>query len=318
MRRRNLVGVLAAAPASAGAQPAWPARPVRIIVPFGLGGAADVAARFVAEPLSAALGVPVVVENRPGAGGTIGTELAAKAPPDGYTLVALGNTAMVNETLQPQRGFVLLRDLTGVAPINVANNVLVVHPSVPAEDLATFLALLRREPGRWNYAHSGPGTPYHMAGEMLKAMAGIDMVAVAFRGSNEARTAVLSGQVPIMFDGIPTMKPQIEAGRVRGLATTAGQRDPALPTLPAVAEAVPGFAYPIWIGLMMPAATPMPIVARLHAEVSRIVGGDAGQAAMRRMGAAPLVMSLSEYRAYLERDLAESTALVRRANIKAE
>jgi len=318
MRRRSLVGVLAAAPASAGAQPAWPARPVRIIVPFGLGGAADVAARFVAEPLSAALGLPVVVENRPGAGGTIGTELAAKAPPDGYTLVALGNTAMVNETLQPQRGFVLLRDLTGVAPINVANNVLVVHPSVPAEDLATFLALLRREPGRWNYAHSGPGTPYHMAGEMLKAMAGIDMVAVAFRGSNEARTAVLSGQVPIMFDGIPTMKPQIEAGRVRGLATTAGQRDPALPTLPAVAEAVPGFAYPIWIGLMMPAATPMPIVARLHAEVSRIVGGDAGQAAMRRMGAAPLVMSLSEYRAYLERDLAESTALVRRANIKAE
>jgi tripartite-type tricarboxylate transporter receptor subunit TctC len=318
MRRRSLVGVLAATPALAGAQPAWPARPVRIIVPFGLGGAADVAARFVAEPLSAALGVPVVVENRPGAGGTIATELAAKAPPDGYTLVALGNTAMVNETLQPQRGFVLLRDLTGVAPINVANNVLVVHPSVPAEDLATFLALLRREPGRWNYAHSGPGTPYHMAGEMLKAMAGIDMVAVAFRGSNEARTAVLSGQVPIMFDGIPTMKPQIEAGRVRGLATTAGQRDPALSTLPAVAEAVPGFAYPIWIGLMMPAATPMPIVARLHAEVSRIVGGDAGQAAMRRMGASPLVMSLSEYRAYLERDLAESTALVRRANIKAE
>jgi len=318
MRRRGLIAALTAAPAVARAQPAWPGRPLRIVVPFGLGGAADVAARFVAEPLSAALGVPVVVENRPGAGGTIGTDLVAKAPPDGTTLVALGNTAMVNETLQPQRGFVLLRDLAAVAPINVANNVLVVHPTVPATDLAGFLALLRSEPGRWNYAHSGPGTPYHMAGEMLKTMAGVDMVAVAFRGSNEARTAVIGGQVPIMFDGIPTMKPQIEAGRVRGLATTSLRRDPALPSLPAVAEAVPGFAYPIWIGLMMPAATPAPILERLHAEVSRIVGSEAGQAAMRRMGAEPLVMSLPEYRAYLEQDLAQSTALVRRANIKAD
>jgi len=318
MRRRLLLTAALAAPTAARAQTAWPSRPIRIIVPFGLGGAADVAARFVAEPLSGALGVPVIVENRPGAGGSIGTDQAAKAASDGYTLVALGNTALVNETLQPQRGYVLLRDLTAVAPINTANNVLVVHPSVPAPDLAGFVELLRREPGRWNYAHSGPGTPYHMAGEMLKAMAGVDMVAVAFRGSNEARTAVIAGQVPIMFDGIPTMKPQIEAGRVRGLATTALQRDPALPALPALAEAVPGFAYPIWIGLMMPAGTPPEIVARLHAEIGRIVGGEAGQVAMRRMGAEPLVMSLPEYRAFLQADLEQSTVLVRRANIKAD
>jgi tripartite-type tricarboxylate transporter receptor subunit TctC len=262
--------------------------------------------------------VPVVIENRPGAGGTIGTDVAAKSAPDGHTLVALGNTVMVNETLQPRRGFVLMRDLTAVAPINTANNVLVVHPSVPAESLAEFLALIRREPGRWNYAHSGPGTPYHMAGEMLKQMAGLDMVAVGFRGSNEARTAVIGGQVPIMFDAIPTMREQIAAGRVRALGTTALTRDPALPEVPAVAEQVPGFEYPIWIGLMMPSGTPRPIVERLHAEISRIMASAAAQAAMRRMGAEPLVMSLAEYDAFLQRDLEQSTELVRRANIKAE
>lgn len=321
-RRAMLLGVPAAAAAltapALAQSPPWPSRPVRIIVPFGLGGAADVAARWVAEPLSQALGVPVVIENRPGAGGTIGTDLAAKAPPDGYTLVALGNTAAVNETLQPQRGYVLMRDLTVVAPINIANNVLVVHPSVPAQDLAGFLALLKREPGRWNYAHSGPGTPYHLAGEMLKTMAGVDMVAVGFRGSNEARTAVVSGQVPIMFDGVPTMIPQIREGRVRGIATTALRRDPALPDLPAVAEAVPGFQYPIWIGLMTAAATPRPIVERLHAEITRIMTSEAGQQAMRRMGAEPMVMTLGEFDAYLRNDVTTLAELVRRANLRAE
>lgn len=320
--RRGLLaaGSLLALPSlAARAQPAaWPSRPIRIIVPFGLGGAADVAARYVAEPLSQALGVPVVIENRPGAGGTIGTDLAAKAPPDGHTLVALGNTAAVNETLQPQRGYVLMRDLTVVAPINIANNVLVVHPSVPAANLGEFLALLRREPGRWNYAHSGPGTPYHLAGEMLKTMAGVDMVAVSFRGSNEARTAVISGQVPIMFDGIPTMIPQIQAGRVRGIATTALTRDRALPELPAVAEAVPGFQYPIWIGLMTAAATPRPVVERLHAEITRIMSSEAGTAAMRRMGAEPMVMTLAEFDAYLRNDVTTLADLVRRANLRVE
>jgi tripartite-type tricarboxylate transporter receptor subunit TctC len=320
--RRGLLaaGSLLALPSlAARAQPAgWPSRPIRIIVPFGLGGAADVAARYVAEPLSQALGVPVVIENRPGAGGTIGTDLAAKAAPDGHTLVALGNTAAVNETLQPQRGYVLMRDLTVVAPINIANNVLVVHPSVPAANLGEFLALLRREPGRWNYAHSGPGTPYHLAGEMLKTMAGVDMVAVSFRGSNEARTAVISGQVPIMFDGIPTMIPQIQAGRVRGIATTALTRDRALPELPAVAEAVPGFQYPIWIGLMTAAATPRPIVERLHAEITRIMSSEAGTSAMRRMGAEPMVMTLAEFDAYLRNDVTTLADLVRRANLRAE
>lgn len=319
-RRRGLLAGLglglAAMPVRA--QPSWPSRPIRIIVPFGLGGAADVAARFVAEPLSAALGVPVVIENRPGAGGTIGTDLAAKAPPDGTTLVALGNTAAANETLQPNRGYVLMRDLTAVAPVNIANNVLAVHPSVPARSLAEFLALLRREPDRWNYAHSGPGTPYHLAGEMLKAMAGVGMVAVSFRGSNEARTALIGGQVPVTFDGIPSMAPQIAAGRVRGLATTGAGRDPFLPDLPAVAELVPGFEYPIWIGLMAPSATPRPIVERLHAETTRIMASPEGRQAMARMGAHPMLMTLAEYDAYLRRDVETLARLVRDAGIRAD
>ncbi len=316
--RRLLLGSVLGAPALVHAQPAWPSRPLRLVVPFGLGGAADVAARFVAEPLSAALGVPVVVENKPGAGGSIGTDLVAKAGADGHTLVVLGNTAAANETLQPQRGYVLLRDLTAVAPINIANNVLALHPSVPATTLPEFIALLKREPGKWNYAHSGPGTPYHLAGEMLKAMAGVDMVAVSFRGSNEARTALIAGQVPIMFDGIPSMAPQISGGRVRGLATTGSRRDAFLPDLPTVAETVPGFEYPIWIGLMMPAATPRPIVERLHAEVTRVMDSAAGRETMRRMGASPMVMTLAEYDAYLRRDVETLGKLVRDAGIKAE
>ncbi len=316
--RRPLLAALLAAPAVHAQQAPWPSRPIRIVVPFGLGGAADVAARFVAEPLSQALGVPVIIDNKPGAGGRIGTDQAAKAAPDGYTLVALGNTAAANETLQPQRGYVLLRDLTGVAPINIANNVLALHPSVPATTLPEFIALLKREPGKWNYAHSGPGTPYHLAGEMLKHMAGLDMVAVSFRGSNEARTALISGQVPIMFDGIPSMAPQIAAGRVRGLATTGARRDSFLPDLPTVADTVPGFEYPIWIGLMMPAATPRPIVQRLHDVVTAAMASDAGRSAMRRMGAESMVMTLAEYDALLARDVETLGKLVREAGITAE
>jgi tripartite-type tricarboxylate transporter receptor subunit TctC len=300
------------------AQTAYPSKPIRIIVPTAPGGGYDVIGRLVAERLGQELGQSIVVENRTGAGGSIGTNMVAKSPGDGYTLVALGNTAAVNETLQPGRGFVLMRDLTPVAPINIADNVLAVHPSVPANSLPEFLELLRREPGKWNYAHSGPGTPYHLAGEMLKAMAKVDMVAVSFRGSNEARTAVISGQVPIMFDGIPSMAPHINGGSVRGLATTGRQRDPMLPNLPTVAEIVPGFEYPIWIGLMMPATTPRPIVERMHGEITKIMQSEAGRMGMQRMGARSMVMTLAEYEAYLRNDVDTLGKLVRDAGIKAE
>jgi len=323
MRRRAFVGCATLAQpwlrsGSVRAQAAWPSRPLRIVVPFGAGGASDVAVRYLTEPLSAALGVPVVVENRTGAGGSIGTAEAIRAAPDGHTLVSLGNTTAANEHLQPGRGFVLMRDLTAVAPVNVANNVLAVHPSVPAQDLPELLAVLKREPGRWNYAHSGIGTPYHLAAEMLKAMGGVDAVAISFRGSNEARVAVISGQVPIMFDSVPTMAPQIASGQVRGLATTGAERDPMLPDLPTVAETLPGFSYPIWIGLMAPAATPRPVVERLHAEITAIMSAPAAREAMRRMGAASLVMTLPEYDAFLRREVTSMGELIRRAGVRPE
>ena len=211
---------------SAAAQ-AWPTRPVRIIVPFGLGGSADVAARFLAGPLQQAFGQPFVVENRPGAGGTIGADAVAKAAPDGYTLLLMSNTHTANETLLPNRPYNLMRDLTPVAFINVAHHVLAVHPSLPATTLQELIAYAKANPGKVDYASSGPGTPYHVAGEVSRAMAGIEVTHIPFRGSNEARTALIAGQVPMMFDAIPTMAPQVQSGSVVPIAvvpTAASER----------------------------------------------------------------------------------------------
>jgi tripartite-type tricarboxylate transporter receptor subunit TctC len=213
-RRAFLAATSAAAAAMAAARPAaaqsWPAaaRPIRVLVPFGLGGSADVAARFLAEPLSVALGVPVVVENRPGGGAVIGTDIVAKAPPDGHTLLMMSNTHTANETLLPNRPYVLLRDLVPVAAVNVAYHVLAVHPSLPAATLPELIAHARAHPGRLDYASSGPGTPYHIAGEVFCAMAGIRMNHVPFRGSNEARTALIAARL------------NAEVNRILGLAET--------------------------------------------------------------------------------------------------
>ncbi|MBY0337096.1 MAG: tripartite tricarboxylate transporter substrate binding protein [Acetobacteraceae bacterium] len=316
-----LAAPLLAAPALPGAgraQGAWaPQRPVRIIVPFGLGGSADVAARFLAEPLSQALGQPIVVENRPGAGATIGTDQVAKAPADGHTLLLMSNTHTANETLLPSRPYVLMRDLAPVAAINVAYHALVVHPSLAARTVPELIALLRANPGRFDYASSGPGTPYHIAGEVFRAMAGVEVQHVPFRGSNEARTAVISGQVPIMFDAIPTMREQIVAGRVRGLATTGPQRNPLLPELPAVAEALPGYEASIWLGLMAPTGTPRPVVDRLNAEVNRVLERAETRERQAAAGAQPMPMTVEAFDAYLRRDIERQREWITMARITA-
>ncbi|RYJ03590.1 MAG: tripartite tricarboxylate transporter substrate binding protein, partial [Acetobacteraceae bacterium] len=275
MRRRTLAATIAAlgAPLRASAQSGtpWPGRPVRIVVPFGLGGSADVAARFLADPLTQALGQPVVIENRPGAGAVIGTDLVAKAPPDGLTLLLMSNTHTANETLLPHRPYALLRDLVPVAAINIAFHVLAVHPSLGVRSVAELIAKAKAAPGTLDYASSGPGTPYHIASEVFAALAGIKLNHIPFRGSNEARTALIAGQVPIMFDAIPTMREQITGGRLIGLGTTGPRRSPLLPEVPTVAESLPGFEASIWLGLMAPAGTPPAIIERLHAEVDRIL-----------------------------------------------
>jgi tripartite-type tricarboxylate transporter receptor subunit TctC len=316
MTRRSLLAAAAALPAAPALSQACPTRAVRIIVPFGLGGSADIAARFLAEPLAQAFGQPVVVENRPGGGGTIGADAVAKAPPDGHTLLLMSNTHTANETLLPNRPYVLMRDLAPVAFINIAHHVLVVHPSVPAQTLPEFIAWARANPGRVDYASSGPGTPYHIAAEVFRAQAGIEITHIPFRGSNEARTAIIAGQVQMMFDAIPTMAEQARAGRVRALGTSGPRRSPLLPDVPAIAEELPGYEASIWLGLMAPAGTPPAVIERLNAEVNRIMSLPATQEAQLRMGALTDPMSVAAFADFLRQDIARQAEAIRLARIQ--
>src|SRR5215208_5879798 len=250
----------------------YPARTVKIIVPFGAGGPADVYARFVGQHLSEALKQPFVIEDRPGAGAIIGTDEAAKAAPDGYTLLMMSNTHTTNETLIAKKPYQLMRDFVPVAPVNYSDLVMVIHPDLPANTLAEFIALAKSKPGALNYASSGPGTPYHMAGELFKHMAGVDIVHVPYKGSSGARTDILGGQVQMMFDAITTMAPNVRAGKLKALATSGKSRSGVLPEAPTISEAgVPGYEAVIWLGIMAPAGTPRAIVERLNAEITRAV-----------------------------------------------
>jgi tripartite-type tricarboxylate transporter receptor subunit TctC len=316
-RRTGLaLGAAALAGARGAAAQGWPSRPIRIVVPFGLGGSADVAARFLQEPLSQALGQPVVVENRPGAGGTIGADAVVKST-DGHTLLMMSNTHTTNETLLPNRPYVLMRDLAPVAFINVAHHVLAVHPSVPATTLQALIAHAKANPGKIDYASSGPGTPYHFAGEVFRAMAGIEITHIPFRGSNEARTALIAGQVPMMFDAIPTMASQAQAGRVRALATTGPARSPLLPDVPAVAEVLPGYEASLWLGVMAPVAMPLDLRRRLNAEFNRVMGLEATRAQQLRLGAQVNPMSIEAFDAFLRADIARQAEGIRLAGIRA-
>src|SRR6202522_262126 len=250
----------------------YPDHAVRIIVPFGAGGPADVAARVLGHALQENFKQPFVIENRPGAGSVIGTQEAAKSVPDGYTLLLMSNAQTANESLVPQRKYDLMRDLAPIAPLNVADLVMVVHPSVPATTLKEFIALAKSKPGKLNYASSGQGTPYHMAGELFKAMAGIDVVHVPYRNSGEARSGVIGGQVQMMIDSVTTMAPNVAAGQVRALATTGKARSSVLPEVPTADEAgVPGYEATIWLGLMAPAGTPKPVIDKLNAAVNAAI-----------------------------------------------
>ena len=229
--------------AGAGAED-YPNRPVKIIVPFGAGGPADLYARVLAQHLSDTLKQSFIVEDRPGAGSVIGTDAVAKSPPDGYTLLAMSNTHTTNESLLPNKPFQLMRDFVPVTPINSSDLVMVVHPSVPANNLQEFIALAKAKPGELNYASSGPGTPYHMAGELFKAMSGTDIVHVPHKGSGEARNSVLGGHVQMMFDAVPTMAENIKSGQVRALGVSGTKRSAVLPEVPTIAEAgVPGYEF---------------------------------------------------------------------------
>ncbi|MFN3656425.1 MAG: tripartite tricarboxylate transporter substrate binding protein [Pseudolabrys sp.] len=279
----------------------YPSRTVKIIVPFGPGGPADVFARAVAAELQKSMKQTFVMENRPGAGTTIGTDAVAKAAPDGYTLLVLSGTQTVNETLYGKKAYKLLRDLVPVAPMVDTDLVMVVHPSVPAKNLAELVALAKAKPGTLNYGSSGIGSNYHMAGELLKTLTGVDIVHVPYKGSTGARNDILSGQVQILFDSVPTMTATIKAGMVRPIGTTGLKRDPQLPDVPTLDEAgAKGFQHTLWLGIMAPAGTPQPIVDRLHGEITKAVNQPAFKEALAKQGAIPLSMSQGQFKAFVE------------------
>ena len=296
----------------------YPARQVRMIVPFGAGGPADVYARIIAQHLSEQLKQTFIVENRPGAGSIIGTDAVAKSPPDGYTLLVMSNTHTTNESLVASKPFQLMRDFVPVAPLNYSDLIMVVHPSVAAKDLKEFIALARKDPGKLNYASSGVGTPYHMAGELFKSMSETDIVHVPHKASGEARNAVIGGHVQMMFDAITTMAPNVAAGQVRALGTTGTKRSELTPDVPTVAEAgVPAYEATIWLGVMAPAGTPQPIVDKLNAEIAKVINRADVKENWAKQGAVPLVMSPAEFDKYLRADIEKWARVVQKSGIKA-
>jgi len=321
LQRRALLGLAALASlaslSTAAQAQSYPNRPVKIVVPFAAGGPADNYARFVAQRLGEELKQSFVIDNKPGAGSIIGTDLVAKAPADGYTLLMMSNTHTVNESLIPSKPFALMKDFVGIAPINYSSLLLVVHPSVPAKNVAELIALAKARPGKINYASSGNGTPYHMAGELFKYMAGIDMTHVPYKGSSGARTDIVGGQVEVMFDAETTMAVMSREGKVRALASTGLTRSANLPDMPTVSESgVPKFEATIWLGLMAPKGPPAEIVNRLNAEVRKIVGNPEVRAAWAKQGAVPMSMGVAEFDQYLQADIAKWANIVKVSGAK--
>jgi tripartite-type tricarboxylate transporter receptor subunit TctC len=295
----------------------YPARNVKIIVPFGAGGPADVYARFLGQHLSESLKRSFIIENRPGAGALIGTDEVAKATPDGYTLLMMSNTHTTNETLIPNRNYQLMRDFVPVAPVNYSDLVMVINPGVPAKNLKEFVALAKAKPGAHNYASSGPGTPYHMAGELFKSMSGTDIVHVPHRASGEARTSVMGGHTQMMLDAISTMAPTVKDGQVRALGVTGKKRSSILPDVPTIDEAgVPGYEATIWLGIMAPKGTPQPIVDRLNTEINKVLNRPDVKEAWAKQGVEPLMMTPAEFDKYVRGDIEKWAKVIKDAGIK--
>lgn len=294
----------------------YPSRPVKIIVPFGAGGPTDVYTRAIGEELRKSMHQPFVMDNRPGAGTTIGTDFVAKSPPDGYTLLMVSGTQAVNETLYAHKQYQLMRDLVPVAPLIDTDLVLVVHPSVPAKTLGELLALARSKPGTINYGSSGPGSNYHMAGELLKNLAGVDIVHVPYKGSTGARNDILSGQIQMLFDSVPTMAPMIKAGLVRPLGTTGKTRSAILPDVPTIAEAgVAGFNATLWVGFMAPAGTPQPIIDKLNQAITKITSRPDTKEAWEKTGATPITMTQTDFKVFMDGQVAKWANVIKANNI---
>lgn len=297
----------------------YPSKAVRIVVPFGPGGPADIYARMIGQHLSEALGQSFIVENKPGAGAVIGTKEAAAAAADGYTLLMMSNAHTANETLLPNRGYALLTSFVPISPVNASDLVIVVHPAVEAKTVKDLIDLAKAKPDGMTYASSGTGTPYHLAVENFKAHTGTKIVHLPHRNSGDARNSVLGGHAQLMIDAVTTTAPSINAGQVRALAVTGQRRSAILPDVPTAAEAgLIGYEATIWLGLMAPAGTPPTVIDRLNAEIQKIQKRQDINELWGKQGAAPLVMTSAEFARYISTDIEKWKKVIDFANIKAQ
>ena len=316
---RALAGAALACTAALASAQDYPVKPVRVIVPFAPGGSADVFGRFLAQKLQESLGQTFVVENRPGAGAVIGTDAVAKSAPDGYTLLVMSNTHTVNESLLTNKPYQLMRDFVAVAPINFSDLVLVARAALPVNSVGELIRAAKAKPDGMSYASSGPGTPYHMAGELFKTMAGMQIIHVPYKGSAGARTDVLGGQVDMMFDAIPTMAEHAKGGKVKALATTGKTRSPILPDVPTVSESgVPGYEATIWLGLVAPKGTPSAIVNKLNAEIGKISSNAEVRRNWAAQGTTSMTMGVDEFSKYMVEDIAKWAQVVKLSGAKVD
>jgi tripartite-type tricarboxylate transporter receptor subunit TctC len=297
----------------------YPSKPVRIIAPAPAGGNADAVARTIAERLSAALGQPFVVENKPGAAGNIGTELAASAPADGYTLVEIITANTINATLYPNLSFDLSRDFVPVGLAATLPLILVVHPSVPVNSVAELIAYAKKHPGKLNYASAGSGTGGHVAAELFKSMAGLDVQHVPYKGATPAVTDLIGGRVDFFFDGMPSALPHVQAGRLKVLAITTRTRSATIPNVPTVAQAgLPGFEVSLWLGFMAPAGTPADIVNRLNKEINEAVASAPVRERFARLGLEALTATPQEFGALIRSETAKWAEMIRKSGARVD
>ncbi len=303
--------------ASTGSGQAYPARVVRIVVAFPPGGAVDALARTLAQKMTEAWGQSVIVENRPGAGGTIGTDTVAKAPADGYTLTAGAvSTHAINAGLYKKLPYDPVKDFAPVALIAAVPNLLVVNPSLPVKSTKELIAMARQKPGALSYASAGAGTTLHLSGELFKSMAKVDIVHVPYKGSAPAVTDVIGGQVPMMFDSITSSLPYVKAGRLRALGITSSKRSATFPEVPTIAEsALPGYEMNPWFGLFAPAGTPAPIVVKVNAEVVRILALPDVKERLAAIGAEPMGGTPAQFAALVKADVAKWAKIIQEAKI---
>jgi tripartite-type tricarboxylate transporter receptor subunit TctC len=304
-------------PRTAWAQ-AYPSRPVRVIVPFTPGGAADLTARLVSQWLTEHLGQQFIIENRPGAGTNIGTEAVVKAPADGYTLLLVSVANTVNATLYDKLNFDFLRDIAGVAGLIRGPLVMEVHPSVPARTVPELIAHAKANPGKINVASAGNGTPGHMAGELFRLATGVNWVHVPYRGAAPAMTDVLAGQVQVIFDNLPTSLEHIKAGKVRPLAVTTATRAAALPEIPTVGEFVPGYEVSSWFGIGAPKGLPAEIIEKLNRDINAAINDPTIKARIAELSSVPLPMTPAAFSKHMADETEKWGKVVKTANIKAE